>query len=175
MNLLASLMLALALSSAAAEGAAGAGGTVGALRARLRADDPAALRNLMGDAELAGWLAEANGDVERAAAAARDKAAWRARLGRVSMADCARGFDSDGFAVCLEGLRDRSGRPIVYSVGLPRGNLKQMERQTVYLQVRGSDVGCARRSRGLALEASFWIAGGRLRHLGVPRRCLGCA
>ena len=52
------------------------------------------------------------------------------------MADCARGFGTDGFAVCLDGLHDRRGRPIVYSHGLPRGTRQQIERQTVYLQER---------------------------------------
>ena len=122
---LASLLLSAARASSTAE-----------LRSSIRARDPSALRHLAGDVELSCWLREKNGDVERAAEAACAKAEWRRRVGRVSMADCARGFGTDGFAVCLDGLHDRRGRPIVYSHGLPRGTRQQIERQTVYLQER---------------------------------------
>mmetsp|Transcript_28547 Transcript_28547/g.91539 ORF Transcript_28547/g.91539 Transcript_28547/m.91539 type:complete len:186 (-) Transcript_28547:1625-2182(-) len=52
------------------------------------------------------------------------------------MRDCARSFNSDGYSVCLEGLRTKEGLPIVYSNGVARGTVKQMTRQTVYLQER---------------------------------------
>lgn len=83
------------------------------------------------EAEL--WVREAPDD---ALQRMKRKAAWREEVGAVSMSDCARFFGSDGFTVCLEGLRDKKGQPLVFSYGLPRGNEAQIRCQTVYLQER---------------------------------------
>lgn len=83
------------------------------------------------EAEL--WVREAPDD---ALQRMKRKAEWREEVGAVSMSDCARFFGSDGFTVCLEGLRDKKGQPLVFSYGLPRGNEKQIRCQTVYLQER---------------------------------------
>ena len=82
------------------------------LRTMLRQDDPTALRYIMGDSELACWISTCDGDVDAACARVRAKAAWRKTVGRVSMADCARMLDSDGYSICLAGLRDRRGASI---------------------------------------------------------------
>lgn len=121
------------------------------LRKRFKSEDPKALSYLVGpDVELKGWLSEASGDVDKAYAKARAKASWRKSVGRVTMSDCARGFNSDGFSLCLGGLRDMRGRPIVYSHGLPRGSEKQIRSMTVYMQERVLEA-CAARRGGVSV------------------------
>ena len=121
---LASLLLSAARASSTAE-----------LRSSIRARDPSALRHLAGDVELSCWLREKNGDVGARRTRPARKPSGAAASG-VYRWRTARGFGADGFAVCLDGLHDRRGRPIVYSHGLPRGTRQQIERQTVYLQER---------------------------------------
>lgn len=118
------------------------------LRDLFRSEDPKALSHLVGpDVELASWLEETRGDVSKAYQKAKAKAEWRKSVGRVTISDCARGFDSDGFSLTLGGLHDRRGRAIVYSHGLPRGSEQQIRSMTVYMQERVLE-GCAGRQGG---------------------------
>jgi len=71
--------------------------------------------------EIKEFLKEENYDVDKAFKRLKDKGAWKSKLGSIRMQDhiapCLR---SDGYSVCLEGLRSRDGRVIVYSYGMPR-------------------------------------------------------
>mmetsp|Transcript_8074 Transcript_8074/g.12336 ORF Transcript_8074/g.12336 Transcript_8074/m.12336 type:complete len:260 (+) Transcript_8074:46-825(+) len=82
------------------------------------------------------WYEICKGDEEEAFKKMKNKAQWRASIGRVSMTDCAQFFGSDGFTVCLEPLRDCKNKPIVFSYGIPRGSVEQIRAQTIYLQER---------------------------------------
>ena len=57
-----------------------------------------------------------------AAAAARDKADWLASQGSVTIGHVAPYYRSEGFLICLEGLSDASGSPVLYSHGMPHGS-----------------------------------------------------
>ena len=110
------------------------------LRQKVAEADSDALRFLRGpNTELALWLRFCNGNIDEAARRSLEKAAWRKKIGKVSMGDISRGFSTDGYALCLGGLKARNGAPIVYSHGLPRGNEAQLRRQTVYMQERVLD------------------------------------
>eukprot|EP00960_Hanusia_phi_P000315 8547-Hanusia_phi.AAC.2 len=106
--------------------------SINSVRSKLSKEE---LRWIQGDKEIASWLSIYR-DEKTAVEKIRAKADWRRQLGKVSMADCARGFGTDGFTVCLESLHDRDGNAIVYSHGLPRGTESQIRAQTIYLQER---------------------------------------
>jgi len=87
--------------------------------------------------ELKEFLKEEDHDVDKAFNRLKEKGTWKSKLGLVRMKDhiapCLR---SDGYSVCLEGLRARDGRVIVYSYGMPKGSVESVERQTAYLHDR---------------------------------------
>ena len=105
---------------------------IDSLRSKLSQEE---LRWIHGDKEIASWISIYR-EEDAAIQKIRAKANWRRQIGKVSMADCARGFGTDGFTVCLESLHDRDGNAIVYSHGLPRGTEAQIRAQTIYLQER---------------------------------------
>ena len=117
------------------------------LKTRVQSEDKKALTFLRGDFELSCWLRVTGGDVDEACRRVLEKAEWRKGVGKVTMADCARGFGSDGYALQLGGLFDRRGCPLVYSHGLPRGSEAQIRSMTVYMQERVLDA-CAQNSGG---------------------------
>lgn len=94
------------------------------------------LSRLIRDFELSCWLNICRGNVDEACRSCIEKARWRAKIGSVKMQQVAKAFESDGYSVCLEGLRDLRGAPIVYSFGLPRGKESYIRSQTMYMQER---------------------------------------
>ena len=71
-----------------------------------------------------------------AAAAARDKADWLAAQGSVTIGHVAPYYRSEGFLICLEGLRDASGSPVLYSHGMPHGSEDAVLQQVRYAHER---------------------------------------
>ena len=124
---------AVLLCCAAGRAAVGDRKQVGALRSKLSAE---ALSSCGSDEELRLWLRETRGDVGRAVLRIEEKAAFKERIGRVTVRDVARVFGTDGYTVYLGGLRDRAGSPLVFSRGIPRGTERQIARQTIWLQDR---------------------------------------
>lgn len=68
-------------------------------------------------AEAAAFLEAARGNQATAAESMRRKEAWRVRQGRVTMRELAPFLRSEGYSVCLEGLCDDSGRPLIFANG----------------------------------------------------------
>jgi len=88
------------------------------------------------DNELKGFLKAENCDVNKALLRLKEKAEWKSKLGNVNIRDVAPSLRSDGYSVCLEGLKSREGLPIIYSYGMPKGTADSIARQTAYLQER---------------------------------------
>ena len=71
-----------------------------------------------------------------AAEAARDKADWLASQGSVTIGHVAPYYRSEGFLMCLEGLSDASGSPVLYSHGMPHGSEGAVLQQVRYAHER---------------------------------------
>mmetsp|Transcript_13496 Transcript_13496/g.21588 ORF Transcript_13496/g.21588 Transcript_13496/m.21588 type:complete len:199 (-) Transcript_13496:105-701(-) len=83
--------------------------------------------------EVSGFLASEKWDVSKAVQRLTKKREWKGKLGKLNIAEVAPSFRSNGYSVCLEGLRSREGLPIIYSHGMPLGNVESITKQTAYV------------------------------------------
>lgn len=86
--------------------------------------------------EARAFLEAHDGDAALAEAALDAKAQWRKAQGRVTIAQVAPFYRSDGYSVVLEGLVDAEGDPLVFANGMPHGSPEEVVHQVMYTHER---------------------------------------
>ena len=82
--------------------------------------------------EVDAFIKKAGGDVQKAAKLLVAKAEWRRRLGRVTIRQVAPFLRGDGYTVVMEGLRTKTGLPVVLANGMMYGSVEEIQKQTTY-------------------------------------------